>query len=387
MLFDEVEDVFPVSPWGFLGQSLPPKAWFNELLETNPVPALWVSNCIGQLDPAVIRRFSLVIEVGHPTRAVRRRMLQHALGESGVGPRWLDRIADHEHLPPALIEQAGRRAVAMTGEPPEILEQTLERLLGNTLQAMGYPLRVSTPNQGLMSYRLDCLNADKDLVAIAEGLGRDPRGRFCLYGPPGTGKSAFGDYLARTLDRPLLLKRGSDLLSKWVGETERHIAGMFREAEREGAVLLLDEADGFLRDRTGADRSWEVTQVNELLTQMEGFDGLFVAATNLVDTLDAASLRRFDLKVRFDYLRTAQTERLFAQVLAEQGVERGLDGEILVRLGELDCLTPGDFATVIRRLRITGGPWTPEGLLAGLRAEYRAKPESRQRPMGFTASL
>jgi len=252
---------------------------------------------------------------------------------------------------------------------------------------MGLPRKERNAGRGLTGYRIDCLNPDQDLVAVAEGLRRDPRGRIYLYGPPGTGKTAFGGYLARTLDRPLLVKRASDLLSMWLGATERLIAQMFGEAERENAVLLLDEADSFLRERAGAQRSWEVTQVNELLTQMEGFDGLFIAATNLVDTLDAASLRRFDLKVRFDYLRPEQTKSLFVQVLSEQGVQTAFDKALRQRLGELDRLTPGDFATVIRRYRITGEPWTPEGLLEGLRAEHRAKPESRQRPMGFTAPL
>ena len=387
ILFDEIEDVFPVALRALLRPSLPPKAWINDLLETNPVPTLWVSNSIWQLDPALVRRFSLVVELPNPTRSVRRRMLDQALAASGVRPQWLERMAENAHLAPALIEQAGRRAASLAGEPAVALEQRLERMLGNTLEAMGLPRKGRTASQGLTGYRLDCLNPDEDLTAIAEGLDKDPRGRLCLYGPPGTGKTAFAEHIARALDRPLLIKRASDLLSKWVGDTEQHIARMFGEAERETAVLLLDEADSFLRERSGSHYSWEVTQVNELLTQMEGFDGLFIAATNLIDTLDAASLRRFDLKVRFDYLRPEQTERLFVQVLAEQGVATDLDAEFLDRLGQLDRLTPGDFSTVIRRLRITGEPWTPEGLLEGLRAEYRAKPESRQRPMGFTASL
>lgn len=61
-----------------------------------------------------------------------------------------------------------------------------------------------------------------------------------------------------------------------------------------------------MRDRTGARRSWEVSQVNELLTQMEAFEGIFVASTNLIDTLHAASLRRFDFDVKFGYLTREQ---------------------------------------------------------------------------------
>jgi len=341
-----------------------------------------VSNRIGQLDPAVIRRFSLVIELGNPPLGVRRRMLDRALGTSGVRPGWLDRIAAHEHLSPALIEQAGRRAAVLSG-----VEAYLERLLGNTLEAMGHPLRVTTPNLGLVPYRLDCLNPDEDLGAIAQGLSRDPRGRFCLYGPPGTGKTAFGEYLARTLERPLLIRRASDLLSKWLGETEQHIARMFMEAEREGAVLLLDEADSFLRERAGAHHRWEVTQVNELLTRMEAFDGLFIAATNLIDTLDAASLRRFDLKVRFDYLRPAQAWVLFREVLTAQGRRAPAKRRWLPRLESLDVLTPGDFATAVRRQRLASGPLTAERLFATLEKEMAFRRSPPQRGIGFTAQV
>ena len=69
--------------------------------------------------------------------------------------------------------------------------------------------------------------------------------------------------------RPLLIKRGSDLISAWVGETEQNLAKAFHEAEDLQAILLLDEVDGLLQDRRQATRSWEVSQVNEFLVQLE----------------------------------------------------------------------------------------------------------------------
>jgi transitional endoplasmic reticulum ATPase len=89
-------------------------------------------------------------------------------------------------------------------------------------------------------------------------------------------------------------------LDKYVGESEKNIADMFAVARQQNAVLVLDEADSFLADRRNAQRSWEVTQVNELLTQMEAFDGIFICTTNLMEKLDPASIRRFAFKVRFD---------------------------------------------------------------------------------------
>ena len=126
------------------------------------------------------------------------------------------------------------------------------------------------------------VNPDVDLANLIQGLKRRPEVRLCLYGPPGTGKTEFGHYLAQQLDKRLVVRRASDILDKYVGGTEANIAEMFSEAKRENAVLLLDEADSFLRDKNHARQSWEITQVNELLTQMEAYDGIFICSTNLM---------------------------------------------------------------------------------------------------------
>src|SRR3546814_4431141 len=67
----------------------------------------------------------------------------------------------------------------------------------------------------------------------------------------------------------------SDLQSPWLGEMERNLAKAFSQAQREGAVLQIDEVDAYLRDRRNAERSWEVSQTTEFLTQLESFDGIF----------------------------------------------------------------------------------------------------------------
>src|SRR3546814_8737433 len=79
-------------------------------------------------------------------------------------------------------------------------------------------------------------NADFDLSGLAKGLELSSTGRLCLYGPPGTGKTAFGHWLSEELDKPLILKRMSDLQSPWLGEMERNLAKAFSQAQREGAV-------------------------------------------------------------------------------------------------------------------------------------------------------
>jgi len=174
----------------------------------------------------------------------------------------------------------------------------------------------------------------------------------------------------------------------YVGGTEANIAAMFRQAESEGAVLLLDEADSFLQNRRMAQRTWEITQVNELLVQMEAFDGLFICSTNLMDRLDSAVFRRFDLKIRFDYLTQDQAWTLFVSILSGarlSGPSENTTSELRDQLGRLTTLTPGDFATVLRQTRVMGQPCEGPHLLAALRDECRIKQDSGIRVSGFVA--
>jgi SpoVK/Ycf46/Vps4 family AAA+-type ATPase len=176
------------------------------------------------------------------------------------------------------------------------------------------------------------------------------------------------------------MRRASDVLSSYVGQTERRIAAMFEEAQDEGAVLLLDEVDSLLQDRQGATRSWEVTQVNEMLTQMEDFEGVFIASTNLVESLDAAALRRFDSHVRLGYLRSEQAVGMFVELAA--GMQLEPDQNTLHSLIRLDRLTPGDFAAVWRMCRLAR-PSDAAELAARLRRACDDKKDGRQRAIGF----
>ncbi len=95
-----------------------------------------------------------------------------------------------------------------------------------------------------------------------------------------------------------------------------------------------------------------MTQVNELLTQMEAFEGIFIATTNLMESLDAASLRRFPWKIRFDWLKPAQRWALFAQELVRLGGDLAEAADWKADLWELEQLTPGDFAAVVRQYEL-----------------------------------
>jgi SpoVK/Ycf46/Vps4 family AAA+-type ATPase len=213
---------------------------------------------------------------------------------------------------------------------------------------------------------------------IVEALQRRGHGTLCFHGAPGTGKTALAEHIAQALQRPLMIRQASDLSSKFVGETEQNMARMFEEAGTEEAVLLLDEADSFLRSRRRAERNYEVTEVNEMLQGMERFAGIFICTTNLFDDLDEAALRRFTFKIRFHPLTREQRERMFvAEALG--GDPAALTAEQRSRLAQLDQLVPGDFAAVRRQVEILGQAFEPDAFLAQLEGEHRVKPEVRQR--------
>jgi SpoVK/Ycf46/Vps4 family AAA+-type ATPase len=388
ILFDEIEDIDDVAQDDddddFFGKRRRPsgrKGWFNRLLETNPVPAVWVSNRIGHIDAAHLRRFDLHLLMDTPPSTVRAGMLADQTQALGTSEAWCRRMAAQTRLAPAVIARAANVVSHMreagVADPAEVL---LEEVIGASLAAQRIANALPEKPQELLVYSLETAQASTDLGALVAGLRRHPAARLCLYGPPGTGKSAFAQHLARELGMPAMLQRASDILSAFVGETEQQMAAMFRRAREEGAVLILDEADSFLQDRQGARQRWEVSAVNEMLTQMEAFDGLFVATTNLIDRLDEASLRRFDAKICFDYLRTSQVAALLRQACDRLQIDAA--GHEAAAAG-LHKLTPGDFATVMRQARFDPLRDLSE-LCRRLAAEVAHKRGGGSgRPMGF----
>ncbi|HQY07936.1 MAG: ATP-binding protein [Burkholderiales bacterium] len=386
LLFDEVEDVFNESMRGRRGGNASGiKGWVNHLLERNPVPTFWVTNDLRPIDAAYLRRFDYVLKLDVPPARVRRRVLERHLGALELPEAWRNAAASHEGLVPAVVERAARVCLTVCDASPDLQPQAvMTQVMNNTLLALGTAALPCAQRDPVGEYRLDWLHADCDLQRLRDGLLSVGAGRLCFWGPPGTGKTEFGRYLARELDRPLLVKRVSDILSPYVGEAERHIAEMFAQARVDGAVLLLDEADSFLRSRRGAQRSWEVTQVNEMLTQMEDFDGLFIASTNLMDQLDEAAMRRFDACIRLDFLRPAQAQAMFAETAGKLGLQ--VDSATRQALTGMDRLAPGDFAAVLRGARLHP-PAGAADLLARLRQLAALKSKSAERPMGFLAAL
>ena len=397
LLFDEVEDVFPpISSEAaqLLARSdqMPApassfvngKAWVNQILESNTVPTLWVTNRIEQIDPAFRRRFAYHLELRSPPPGAREGLVRKTLEGVPVSDAFMAKLTARKGLTPAQIRTAVRFARLATSPESVQIESLIERQLKNADVALGNKTD-SVGRKSVTTYDLAMLNVESrfEIPRIVEALKTRGHGALCFYGAPGTGKTALAEHIAKALDKPLIIKQASDLMSKYVGETEQNMAAMFKEAEDEKAVLLLDEADSFLQDRRGAQRTYEVTEVNEMLQGMERHNGVFICTTNLLDSIDQAALRRFTFKIKFMPLTLVQRELMFVtEALASDATL--MTDDLRARLAKLTQICPGDFAAVKRQTDILDTTFSSDEFMSQLEAEHRIKPEVREaRSMGF----
>ena len=369
-LFDEAEDLFrPRST----DREPDPKIFVHRLLETARVPMIWAANDLDAFSPAVLRRMSMCIEVRLPSQSRRAELWQELAKDEGVAldAQTAARLARLIPSAPSVARTALRAARLGDGTA-----ETAALVANGMALAIGHG-RAAAPEPDIEAiYDPALSNADRDLADLTARLTRPAAPHaisLLLSGPPGTGKTAFARHLAGRLGLEILQKRGSDLFAPFVGETEANIAAAFAQARATGAFLLFDEADSLLYDRSNAVRGWEVSQVNEMLTWMEQHPLPFACTTNLAERLDKASLRRFLVRLNFDFLRPDQAPLLF---------HRSFQLKPPPALARLDRLTPADFSRIARRCHALDLPMEAPALLDMLAAEIEGR-DGAARPIGF----
>jgi hypothetical protein len=309
---------------------------------------------------------SFVLKLDLPSRAAAARMLARVAAEEGVNAdAGLSRLLD---VAPetATVLRVATRSARLAGEADGGL-RSAEALL-RALRGGGIAPAMQ------LGLNLDLFETDPPLPPLVHRLAATGAEDISLLltGPPGTGKTALAHHLARALDRPLVVKRASDLLSRWVGGTEAAIADAFAEARDRGSVLLFDEVDSLLFDRATATTSWEAGQVNELLTWLDHHPLPVIAATNHRHRLDPAALRRFVFKLDLQPLGQERAARAYESFFSVPAPER---------LADLRGLTPGDFAVVARQLRHARTE-EEQDIVKLLRREVDCRPEHGAR-IGF----
>ena len=374
------------------------KAWLNEFLERPGQRIIWIINNVEDLDPAVRRRFTYCINFPDLGQRERRYLWRSIAKRQKVSSRLsdtqIDKLSECYQVPVAVMESSMRisRQVASKEDFVSCLERLLKAQV--TLQNDGREPRIKPQSSDSYDLRGTCTEQPVeqvvDMCRLLDQRMRDNStshkagmGTMLFYGPPGTGKTALARHLAKILDRPCLVKRASDLLDAYVGGTEKNIADAFAAAESDGAVLVIDEADSFLQAREGAKRSWEVTQVNEFLTQLEHFTGFCICTTNFRNVMDSAAMRRFSFKVPFTYARPEQLEALYQALLDPLACEK-TPPLVMDTLKRQTKLAPGDFATVHRQFWLQEPEQiTHKALLDSLLKEQKMKLEAGAKKMGF----
>lgn len=421
ILLDECEEFFPSLDPKY-NEDKASKNTLNKMLESVKIPSIFLSNS-ADIDPAFLRRFDIVLEIKAPPKEKKQTIIEKALKSQRIqlDSMIISQISESS-LSQGVLLQACKVAKTLakhklsslkncektpksTATKSHTITQSLIQVLNEHLKLQGQKLiSINVKKEQNLPYDMSLINASVDMKSLCEKIKnvcgiKDSKDfattdstqaqgiRILAYGMAGSGKSEFAKALAKELNRPIMLKKASDLLSMWVGKSEQNIAQAFSEAEKKGAILVLDEVDSFLQDRSEAERSWEISQVNEMLTQMENFEGIFIATTNFMTNLDKASIRRFDMKVEFKPLDSAKFIKAFGLYARHLGISNYvafLESSFAKRaIEKLDNICFGDFALLARSARFE--PITSsQQLLEKLQEESKLKDtHTNTRKMGF----
>lgn len=342
LLLDECESLFMSADLQYSKEQL------HRLLEKNMVPSIWITNHVHCIEESFLRRFKLVLEFPQPTRQMVQKLATDAFTGLKVSNKFVQQLVPTANLSHALIANAAHVAKTI-GTKGKEAEQVIMDVVQSSLKAADLWQDKPSYEQAL-DFDISLLNIKQsvsELEQIRHAIAQNEPIRVLLSGPAGTGKTAFAHYMAQQCQRDINRVKCSDVLDKYVGESEKNVARLFQTAHREKQILLLDEVDSLLSSRERLNNQYEIQLVNELLTQMECFTQPLFAATNFDSLLDKAVLRRFDFKLDCDYLKTHQVQQLYKQLLAV----KTLNAAEQTQLEKLRNLTVGDFAILARRIK------------------------------------
>lgn len=235
-------------------------------------------------------------------------------------------------------------------------------------------LNTSIPAQEIVQMVQNAITNDRKSKNKEKGI------RILFYGLSGAGKTNLAHYIADSLGKGVITKNASDILGMFVGESEKNIAKAFADAKKQKKILLFDEVDSFFRERSYASQSWEITQVNEFLTQMEQFDGIVICTTNLRNIMDKAMQRRFHIMVEFKALKDEGVQRLLVKYFPQFDFNE----EDIRKISKYQSATPGDFGNISSRLRFMNHEKVTETYITDELCKMQEEKEFGKRSIGFS---
>lgn len=400
VIVDESDNILNTRNSWFERGETQDKGYLNQLMEEPGVRMIWICNSIRSIDPSILRRFAFSIEFKPFTYWQRVRLFENIIRANRVkrffSKAHIEALARKYNVNAGTIDISLKKAIESGVKSKAELQQSFALGLEAYLSMVKAPKAIHEEEGIENNYSLEGLNIGADIrtdIRMLEKFSDHLRNpgthavrnmNLLFYGPPGTGKSELARHIAYRLNRKCVCKRLSDILSPYVGVAEKNIRSAFEEAEKEEAVLVLDEADSLLFSRTKAIRSWETSQTNEFLTAMERYKGILICTTNMMEEIDNASIRRFSRKIKFDYLEpegNINFYKKFLQPLLKQPIDNATRSALL----SLKYLTPGDFKTVRDQFAFYPRKEnTPEGFLNALRGEVEMKQNGiSKKPIGF----
>ncbi|MDD5006958.1 MAG: ATP-binding protein [Syntrophorhabdaceae bacterium] len=362
VLVDEADNLLNTYN-SFFFKSQTNKSWINNFLETHDQKIIWITNRLSEIDPSTMRRFSFALEFKTLNKNSRLRVLRSELTRHGFAEYFteddLRNLCDSYSVNADGIVKAIDMLQACSATQKDRLIPELKTILSNHEKVMTMKRQPHGKKRDLASYSLEGLNTSHDLEGIIAVAKRYVSGKngtggnvarsltLLLHGLPGTGKTEFVYYLGEALGKEVVIRRCSEIESMWVGQTEKNIAEAFHEAQGSGDILFFDEADSFLFPRRDARNSWEKTFTNEMLAQLDNYTGIAVFATNEIEGLDNAAIRRFKFKIEFRPLTPEGNLHFYNAILSPLArTNGGPDRKEMLAIAEIPNLTPGDFAVV-----------------------------------------
>jgi len=348
LLVDEAEDLFHEYYSGIKVS----KERLHQVVEANKTPTIFITNHIEDLPHSFIRR-CFCAEITSPPKSIKLKLLSKPLIGLRISQSFKENLADIEALTPAHISSAAHvaKTIGLTGKTAEhCVNQHIEQ----TLTACGFQTSVPRYHAEL-PFDKQFINLKGDMNSIDElikAVTTFDGSRALLFGVPGTGKTALVHHLSESLEQELITVKCSDILGKYVGESEKAVSNAFKLANQQDAILFLDEVDSLLSSRSSLTNQFERQLVNEFLQQIEQSELTIFAATNHAQIIDPAALRRFDFKLTLDYLNQQQVVKLYQETVGK------ISKAEQQKLMQMKQLTTGDFAIVARRNRLSQKPLT-----------------------------